>query len=83
MSKNEMFQEQARSAKISIAVGGSSHARQAHGIINLEWKSRSGDTLMADSLPPCRRYAACLSFPQVPWVCFAAPTAIMLSALRA
>jgi hypothetical protein len=35
MSKNEMFHEQARRAEISIAVGGSSHARQAHGIINL------------------------------------------------
>ena len=35
MSKNKMFQEQARSAEFS-AVGGSSHVRQAHGIIDIE-----------------------------------------------
>ena len=35
MSKNKLLQEQARSAEISIAMGGSSHARQAHGIIDL------------------------------------------------
>ena len=42
----------------------------------------SDDTPITDSLTQCRRYAAFLYFPRVPWVCFAAPTAVGTTCLN-